>query len=69
MVEVLADWSFGSKPLRLGLPDRRPELNLDELGSACHQLIQFYMQAQRLEKQRSVKYGNANPDSCHTHIK
>src|SRR5579864_7396014 len=42
-MEVFAHGSFGPKPLRLRLPERWSEVDLDELGSACHLLIRFYM--------------------------
>jgi hypothetical protein len=35
-MEVVADRSFGTEPVRLGLPDWGADIDLDELGSACH---------------------------------
>ena len=43
IMKVFAYRSFGPEPFRLGLPEWWPKFNLNELGSACHLLIQFYM--------------------------
>jgi hypothetical protein len=38
-VEVLAYGGFSPKPLRLGLPHRRRNVDLNELESTCHLLF------------------------------
>src|ERR1700680_1833597 len=54
-MEILTHGSFGPEPLRLGLPDWWPELNLDELGSTCHLLIRFYMPDWRFARLRQTE--------------